>query len=590
MAKRKPFKLAVLDLETDPFLYGRPPECFAAGFFDGEVYKEFWGTNTAVHYLAAYLESRSEPLMIYAHNGGKFDFFYLIEEGLVNNPVMIINGRIVKLGLGKHELRDSLAIIPVALGMIAKKEKIDYEKFEASEREKPENKKEILHYLAVDCEELYRVVKAFHDRFGPMLTVGATSIKELGKLHPIRRGDTAHDERFRPFYYGGRVSAFEPGVHRGSFKAYDVNSMYPYVMKAFPHPYGQKYLTIENAELDSFGWLPGYTGKPYFAEINATNRSALPVRTKQGLYFDQPEGDFLACSHEIRVALKHGLIDIHAIKRSWVPLSTIRFDTFVDHWANEKADAKRRGDTLAYWFAKFMSNSAYGKWGQNPAHYYDYHIKRAGEKLPSEGWELHMDYGAWEIWRKPSPKPRYFDVAIAASITSAARAVLLDANMKSDRPMYCDTDGDICVQLDGVKLDDAELGAWKVEAEGKLFALAGKKMYALFTGDVPVKACNAECDFRFPCKRCGCVKMASKGADLEPADILALARGERRRWEKAAPTFKLGAPIHPTSPQERKKLFLSRNIRATAQLPLVNGEPAQLPLDNSKGATLESLL
>lgn len=511
----------MLDLETDPFLYGRKPEPFAAGFYDGATYWDYWGAD-CVAALASYLEFRPDPLLIYAHNGGRFDFFYFVEAGLVNDPIMIINGRLVKLGLGIHELRDSFAIIPVALKEY-EKTKIDYDKFEADKRER--HKPEILSYLRDDCLSLYKIVSAFVERFGPMLTVGGTAIKELAKFHKIIRGDAAHDALFRPFYYGGRVSVFEPGLHFSpvkKFKSFDVNSMYPFVMKNFLHPHGKQYLHFDHTPIDAWGNLQGYQGRPYFAIINAVNRQALPTRTNTGLTFDQEKGEFLACSHEIRTALKHGLLDIIKVKRAWLPLRLISFDRYVDYWMAEKIEGKNQGDRLRELFAKFLLNSAYGKFGQNPAHYYDYKIKRACEKIRGREWLLHMDYGEWEIWRKPAPKPRYFDVAVAASITSAARAVLLDALQSASRPMCCDTDNVICEGLD-VPLSDTVLGAWKVEATGDRLGLAGKKMYALFSGRQ-------------------CVKMASKGADLDPLDILALAKGEAVIWLQDAPTFKLGRP------------------------------------------------
>ena len=535
--KSKP-RLAVIDAETDPFLYGRKPEVFAWGFFDGVKYQDFWGAHATAQ-LLQYLERESEPLMIYAHNGGKFDFFYLIEQGVVNDPITIINGRIVKLGLGEHELRDSYAIIPVALAVAGDKLEIDYEKFEASQRQK--HKAEILHYLAVDCEALYKLVSRFHERFGPMLTVGGTAIKELEKLHPLKRGDAEHDAAFRPFYYGGRVSCFEPGIHRGDFTVYDVNSMYPHVMRNREHPYGMKYLRIDSPELDRLGNVKGYAKRPYFAKLTATNRSALPVRTDEGLYFDAPEGEFFACSHEIKVALKHKLIDVHEISHAFVPLQTITFDAFVDTFIADKISAKLSGDKIAELFAKFMLNSAYGKFGQNPAHYFDYSILRTEErpawmkKHKGEEWAMHLDFGDWEIWKKPTPKPRYFDVAIAASITSAARSVLLDALQTAKRPIYCDTDSIICESLPQIQ-SDTELGAWKIEAQGDRIGIAGKKLYALYKGRQ-------------------CVKMASKGADLEPGDIVSLARGNAVIWAKDAPTFRLGAPA---------PLWIDRVIIATA--------------------------
>lgn len=550
---KKAYRIAVIDAETDPFLYGRVPEVFAWGFFDGAIYKDFWGPNATAH-LLAYLESLDEPLMIYAHNGGKFDFFYLVEAGAVNNPIMIINGRLTKVGLGKHELRDSYSIIPVALAHFGDKETIDYEKFEASERDKPANKKEILHYLAKDCEALFKVVDAFVKRFGPMLTVGGTAIKELEKLHPILRGDETHDNLFRPFYYGGRVSCFEPGIHEGDFKIFDVNSMYPHVMRNFTHPAGQKYMPLDNATINKAGDIQGYKNRPYFAVIIADNHQALPTRTETGLTFDQTSGEFFACSHEIKVALKYGLINIHQVKCAWVPMALTRFDAFVDKFIAEKIEGKEKKDKLLETFSKFMLNSAYGKFGQNPQSYFDWYIKRAEEKIPSREWTMAIDYGPWEIWKKPAPKPSYFDVAIAASITSAARAVLLDALQNATRPIYCDTDSIICEALN-VEKSDTALGAWKLEASGNRIGVAGKKMYALYQGKDNVK-------------------MASKGADLDPADIFDLARGKVIRAEKMGPTFKLGIPFSEMSKDigVGKRGFIARNIRRTAEPIIEPGE------------------
>lgn len=553
--KIKP-RVAVLDVETDPFLHGRKPEPFAAGFYDGEIYQDFWGPD-CIRALNHFLERQEQPYLIYAHNGGKFDFFYFIELGLVSNPVSIINGRVVKIGLGQHELRDSFAIIPVALAAY-QKEQIDYEKFEASERIM--HRKEILHYLATDCENLYELVSAFVGRFGTMLTVGSTAIKELEQLHPLRRGNERHDTLFRPYYYGGRVSVFEPGLLQGNFTIYDVNSMYPHVMRNRRHPYGQQYMTFDNPILDRLGNIEGYVNRPYFAEIEATNRSALPTRTKTGLTFDQPDGLFYACSHEIIAGLRHKLLDVHAIRRAYLPMSIISFDSFVDKFIAEKIAAKLGKDKIAELFAKFMLNSAYGKFGQNPAHYFDYYIKRYNEKIPSKEWEMHMDYGEWEIWRKPTPKPRYFDVAIAGSITSASRTVLLDAIQVALRVVYCDTDSNIAEGLP-LPLSETELGAWKVEATGSILGIAGKKLYALFKDARTVARVRRM--RRGPARRALIhelealkhIKTASKGADLDPIDILDLAEGGTVTWDKAAPTFKLG---------QDEPAWISRNITRTA--------------------------
>ena len=249
-------RVAVIDSETDPFLFGRKPEPFMWGFYDGENYVEFWDTKTGTctENLLDYIQSREEPLIIYAHNGGKFDFFFFMEHGVIENPALIINGRIVKAAfLGIHEIRDSYAIIPVPLrkmvgSKFGDKLDIEYEKLEKEVRHT--HKEEISKYCKQDNLVLYEYVMNFRKLFGDKLTVGSAAISELEKLHPVMRQNTSHDEEFRKFYYGGRVECFEAGKivapEGRKFKIFDVNSMYPGAMQHYDHPLGGNYVRLKD--------------------------------------------------------------------------------------------------------------------------------------------------------------------------------------------------------------------------------------------------------------------------------------------------------------------------------------------------------
>jgi hypothetical protein len=518
LRKKPQRKIAVIDLETDPFKFGRLPKPFAAGFYDGETYIDFWGPS-CVKDLMAYLSGYEEPLLIYAHNGGKFDYFYLFDY--LENPVRIINGRITEAAFEHHVLRDSYSIIPRPLRDYAKDE-IDYAIFEEHRRNVPKNRADILHYLAKDCEYLHELVSAFVTRFGPKLTIGSTAISELRKLHPFYRTDETHDTKFRPFYFGGRVQAFRTGEIKGAWNIYDVNSMYPHVMRNRLHPTGSRYATPNSPRLSPSGKLIGFGDRPFFIEVTGTNRGALPMRTKEGLDFTIPRGRFLTMSHELQVALKHGLFTVEKVHAAFVPHQTISFEAYVDTHVADKIACKKAGDKGGELFAKLLLNSAYGKFGQNPDNYYDYMIVRDVSVIPREEWELwdlyeqHNEFG---IWRKKSGKKLYFDVATAASITSASRAMLLDAIATSDTPIYCDTDSIICKTFSG-HIHDSELGAWKNEGSADMVAIAGKKLYAAFLkGD--------------------CIKSATKGVRLDAADILKLCRGQNVKWKNDAPSFSI---------------------------------------------------
>ncbi len=565
--KKSEKRVAVIDLETDPFKYGRVPRPFAAAFYDGVEYCDFWGIN-CVERLAEKIATLDDDYYIFAHNGGKFDFMYLIELGLLENPVKIINGRIVTAKMGRHELRDSYAILPIPLKAYQKDE-IDYANFEAGVRDK--YRADILHYLSKDCEYLFELVSAFVKRFGIRLTIGGTAMKELKKLHPFESQKKRHDEQFRQYYFGGRVQCFNHGVHTGAWKIYDINSSYPNSMKNFRHPIGSAYITTKNCtpfDIAPDGTFKRFPTKPYFIHFTGDNKGALPVRTKLGLDFNQTHGEFFACSHEIKIALKHGLIKIHKVHAVITPFQTISFDEYVEIYMADKVAAKLDGDKAREIFAKLLLNSAYGKFGQNPDNYYDFVFRYIDQEIPTTyekihsvkefdiwqhktkltttlffqyindpiptDYELYADYSGVEVWRKPAPSENYYDVAVAASITSASRAVLLDALQSAKRPMYCDTDSIICEELNGVPLHPTDLGAWDLEGEGDQLAIAGKKLYCLKNGN-------------------DVVKLASKGVHLSGDEIFNIANGGEFHYYHDAPNFKLSGDVK----------FIDRKVRAT---------------------------
>src|SRR5574337_1791244 len=93
-------KIVVLDLETDPFEYGQMIQPFVAGFYDGSRYISIW-SDDCVKRLVEILLREPEPLTIYAHNGGRFDFFYFLQY--LEKDLRIVNGRIIQARLGDRK-------------------------------------------------------------------------------------------------------------------------------------------------------------------------------------------------------------------------------------------------------------------------------------------------------------------------------------------------------------------------------------------------------------------------------------------------------------------------------------------------------
>jgi hypothetical protein len=514
---KSPERIAVIDTETDPFAYGVIPKPFSAGFYNGEIYVDFWGDN-CIEELIYFLDSLEERYIIYAHNGGKFDFLFMLKY--FSKKLLIINGRIVKGNIGKHEMRDSYAALPIPLSGY-QKDVFDYDKMLVKNREK--NKEEILHYQKNDCIYLYELISTFCHEFDYALTVGGAAMEKFKTFHEVQnlRGKWQDDE-LRPYYYGGRVQCFKTGIVKQPLKIYDVNSMYPDAMKRFKHP-------ITN----DFSNARRITKHTCFVTVEGKNYGAFPRRLENGrLDFTCDDGVFNVSIHEFEAALETGTFKPQKIIKTFEDFDAMTFDNFVDYFYDARNQAKRNKDKIHDIFYKLILNSAYGKFAQNPEDFKDAIINE-GDLMP-EPWVLAHENMGYTIWEKPANRKYFLNVATAASITGAARSTLLRGLSKAKDIVYCDTDSIICSAMD-CEVSETELGAWKLEGEGVSAAIAGKKMYAIF--DASGK----------------CIKQASKGARLKPEQIINVATGDTVEYENPVPAFKLDG-IHK---------FTKRRIKAT---------------------------
>ncbi len=181
----RPKKIYACDAETDPFLHGRIPFPFIWGLYDGKKFSTFDKTEDFVNVVSKL------DIILYAHNGGKFDFMYLLPF-IKQTKAQIINGRIVSMFLGNCELRDSFSIIPEPLRNFGDKREIDYSKLEASVRD--QHKEEIHEYLFYDCKILYDAVSQYRKIAGTKRTIASNALaysKKPAKLTPDLIKNTA---------------------------------------------------------------------------------------------------------------------------------------------------------------------------------------------------------------------------------------------------------------------------------------------------------------------------------------------------------------------------------------------------------------
>lgn len=557
--------IATFDTETDPFEDDVIPKPFTCGFLrmDTGDYIDFWGDDCIDQFFAWLDERTAEGLkfLIYCHNLGGFDLHFMLDELTAGTAPTIINGRVSVCDLHGQEFRDSYRIFPVALSGY-EKEKVDYMLFKRPVRE--QHRELIQRYQESDCRYLGDLVTGFHARFGDRPTIGNTAINYLLSFHGFERMNAPQDNQVRPFFYGGHCQAFRVGVMRGAWKVYDVNSMYMSVMRSVEHPISAE--AIIGARIGN---------KTAFVDWEGENRGCVPTRLPDGsLDFRPSVGRFKSTIHEIREGEATGTIKIKRVFMTLGYHGWGNFAEFIDYAFGNRAEAQANGDKIGDLFWKLIGNSGYGKFAQDPRKYERYQLSNAGEGIPDNRWDAEeCPYGFKPlhvkdqiiIWSRPAPNrfSGFFNCATGASITGAARARLHNGILAADGLAYCDTDSLICegAQTDPartyrptIRLDDRELGTWKLEATGTVFACAGKKLYALFDDKPAYNKDGSEKETAvFEGRKVWCVKKASKGAVLSASEILRIAQGEKIRYKSDRPNFKLDGTVE----------FVSRVIERT---------------------------
>lgn len=541
MAKRKHRPIFTCDSETDPFKRGRVPKPFLWGLWDceNEIYEEFTDTKELVDYVSG------QEIIIYAHNGGKFDWHFLTEHIQDFEPLTVIAGRLAKFKIGLAEFRDSYNLIPAPLSAYQKLE-IDYAIFEEGEREKPENMALIREYLRADCVYLGEMVSQFINDYGLNITQASTAMKVWSKMSGNKKPSSSPNyyHEMSPYYYGGRVECFEKGIIDREFKVIDINSAYPYAM-VHNHPWGMIYSTF-----DKLDHLSDDEITRSFISLTADSAGAFPIRTKTGLQFpsDGENREFHITGWEYLAARDTGTLRNPKILEVRTYTDFIEFREYVDHFFDMKDRAKKADDKAQYLFAKIFLNSLYGKFASNPENYQEFMTipaaLLAGAKEMDEWLFCKMLNEETAVVNRPldEEKHRFYDVAVAASITGFVRAYLWRNICQCEGVIYCDTDSIAAEKIDGVALSD-ELGDWDIEARCSYGAVAGKKLYAF---QKTPGTFNPEKEKEW--------KTASKGVRLSHSEIVKIAQGETVIDIPEAPTFSL----------KREVIFTPRKIQMNA--------------------------
>lgn len=534
------------DCETDPFKHGRIPKPFIWGLDTGTSYHEFATAREFAEFV------RDNEVIVFFHNGGKFDMHFLLEYINLNEPVTVINGRLVVAKIGKAEIRDSWNIIPVPLASFGGKLEIDYAKLEREKRDK--HMSEIREYLREDCRQLYLAIDAFERDYGRYLTMASASLGQWKKISglPAPKSNKAFFEKFSKYYYGGRVQCFQTGHIKGPLKVVDIRSAYPWAM-CFEHPYEPEYVHTVR---------PKNIRPQSMVTLRCISMGALPFRDEKGSIIfpdDNVRREYHVPGHEILAALETNSLREVEYVECYDFTNLISFKPYIDHFFDKRLQAIEENDIARTIFCKLFMNSLYGKFCANPENYGNYMCVPFGEmsNYTDEGYVFDGMIGPHALLKAPLDpwQENYLNVATGASITSQVRAKLWRAIKGCQEPVYCDTDSLTCRETpdDDDFVIGKALGNWSFEGTAHDAWIAGKKLYYM------------EGDFDKGAKS----KSASKGVNLKASVIRDLATGKQIKGGEAIKLAALGNAVEfandaPTFSVSKTPRFQTRKIRATA--------------------------
>ena len=231
-----------------------------------------------------------------------------------------------------------------------------------------------------------------------------------------------------------------------SGKTYDVNSLFPYVMRNFDLPYGNP--TYFTKTIPTTGY--------YFVRLKAAftlKERAFPfIRdncTKQFLSSSERR-EIILSKDTYEMFLKYyNIRDLEIIDGYSYKATHGLFNKYIDKWFTIKCNstgAKRL-------FSKLMLNNIYGKFGAKP------------ETFMSEI-ELTDENSIMNVGTYKPSETLY--IPIASSVASIANRITIEAAIANyDNFIFAHTDsihllGD---SVNGIEIDDVELGKWKIERE-----------------------------------------------------------------------------------------------------------------------------
>jgi len=286
--------------------------------------------------------------------------------------------------------------------------------------------------------------------------------------------DKADYHRMRPAYYGAVVYS-KPGEYR-ECRSWDVNSLYPAIMRDAPMPVGSP-IWYDGQYQDDADYPLHIDVISFDARLKpqktATLTNILPVWGYEGERFDSTLGVVTLPVTDVDWETITENYDVHV----WEHVGGWKFRKshglyymYVDKWFSVKQTATGERRQMA----KLLLNSLVGKFG-------------ASLYRPMLHPKPSVDGGVDFTVDKPESANGLAWLPTAAYVNAYGRKTLSNAmNANAGRVLYADTDGMILEGLDapmGIETDDRQLGAWKNDHTYERLRILGNRKYCAVETD-----------------------------------------------------------------------------------------------------------
>ena len=472
--------------------------------------------------LAVVVRKNTSIHTVYFHNFSRFDGIILLKYFATHGVKYTIkplmrNHRLYELAvyLGKKllfRLRDSLTLFPSSLNNLAKnlcpqlglKGTIPHDEVQVSNLIPLRH--QLLEYMKQDIYLLGGVMLKAQEIYWTQYSVDIVTKLTLSSLAltifrtnyydqnnwPIHIPNRNEDTFIRRGYYGGHADTYKP--YGENLYYYDVNSLYPYIMKEYPMPGGVPVWrgNLEGEDLDNlFGFIEAYVVCPR----NIT-RPFLPYRDEKTQTLLFPTGEFVGVyySEELKYARNIGYRIIPLRGYLFSNKNSSPFGEFVSSIFERRQEAKITGNEAMSYIYKILMNSLYGRFGINPKctitevcdldRYNNLTMNSdfiLGDKLSDHYYIVSYFSNTGLVSDSDWSPPRISAVQLAAAVTACARIHMYPYISRHDC-YYTDTDSVVLGSpLPEGEISSTELGKFKLEYYLKKGIFLAPKSYYLLT-------------------------------------------------------------------------------------------------------------